>query len=159
MRSIIVLTIGALVNFASFVLPMQSYAQAVSKKTVSEEQEVPAICRIVAGHKPSSDTAYKPGVGIRGQYVVPADLNQRPFRLPETIKIPLTVDLVERIKGETPHEEDHAYLDGLLGEVELGIIEIADNGSIQYEGEDWSAPVHAVCEKDNYTEKESKKDK
>lgn len=73
-----------------------------------------ATCRQLVDHVASPDVKYKPGVDVQGRRVAPADLNPRPnIKIPETITIPITVDLCERYSStqnvklcHTPFDRD-----------------------------------------------------
>lgn len=53
-------------------------------------------CEFLVRHRPAPDIAYQPGVDVRNRPVVPADLEAPRLRLPDTIEIPITVDLQKR---------------------------------------------------------------
>ena len=56
-----------------------------------------ADCAKLVEHRPAADVAYKPGVDVHGRAVVPADLDGGArIELPDTILIPITVDLQDR---------------------------------------------------------------
>lgn len=56
-----------------------------------------ATCRQLVDHVASPDVKYKPGTDAQGRKVAPADLKPRAnIKVPETITIPITVDLCER---------------------------------------------------------------
>lgn len=94
------------------------------------------ICKIVEAHKPQSDVAYQPGIDAYGNAVVPADLNANAFQVPSVIKVPLNIDLAERMTS---------MVDGLDLEAPLGMIEIYQDGRVRYNDQDWGAPVATLC--------------
>lgn len=55
------------------------------------------VCRkIVIEHKPRDDVAYKPGVDVKGNPVVGADLyGTNTIKIPDHIQIPLNLDLIQ----------------------------------------------------------------
>jgi len=56
-----------------------------------------ATCRALVDHVPAPDVKYKPGTDQAGRKVAPADLKPRPeIKIPETITIPISVDLCQR---------------------------------------------------------------
>ncbi len=72
-----------------------------------------ADCSRLARHVPSADTAYRPGVDVRGKPVVPADLGGgAQIKLPEDITIAITVDIQERfgIPANSTLFEPEAYI-------------------------------------------------
>lgn len=104
---------------------------------IANAQENPEpVCRILEKHTPANDVAYQPGVDAYGRAVVPADLNAQVITVPDVIKIPLNIDLAERMGS---------LVEGLDLEVPLGMLEISQDGRVNYNGEDWSAPMAMLC--------------
>lgn len=60
-------------------------------------QEVIAIsesdCLFLEKHVPDADVTYRPGIDVNGDPVVPADLNEQQFELPEVVNFDLLVGL------------------------------------------------------------------
>lgn len=57
-----------------------------------------ADCARFATHIPNSDVAYKPGVDVHGNKVVPADLGGGvTINAPKSFEIPITIDLQKRL--------------------------------------------------------------
>ena len=102
-----------------------------------EVQASEAVCRILEREAKVAPAAYVGGVDVNGKEVVPADINNTPSIVPEVIKVPLTVDLAQRVASLT----DQA---GLL-EAPLGMIEIHQDGTVKYNDEDWTNSVKALC--------------
>jgi hypothetical protein len=100
-------------------------------------EEKPAVCKIITAHKPADDVAYKAGVDVYGNSVVPADINAAPFQAPNVIKVPLDVDLAQRVNRLNDL--------GLQMEAPLGMLEVHQDGSVKYNGQDWTAPVLTLC--------------
>jgi len=50
-------------------------------------------CSVLKDHVPNSNVAYKSGVDVHGKSVVPADINSAVIDVPETMVVPLTIDL------------------------------------------------------------------
>jgi hypothetical protein len=110
----------------------------------AKAEEKPAICKILETHQPQNDVAYQPGIDAYGRPVVPANLNSAStFKVPEIIKIPITIDLAERL---------NAVEDGVQLEAPLGMVEIHQDGRVRYNGEDWSQPVATLCGKSHKIE-------
>jgi len=100
---------------------------------------VPPECRMLPDHKPSADVAYKPGVDVHGNPVVPADVNATPFEgANQTVVVPLTVDLAKRM---------HQAPQGAELEGNLGYLEIHPDGRVVYNGQDWTNQVYVLCGK------------
>ena len=76
------------------VLLAAGLAQDVARRQVRVTWQT---CRTLVEHVPSPDVKYKPGTDQAGRKVAPADLKPRPnIKIPETITIPITVDLCQR---------------------------------------------------------------
>ncbi len=83
----------------------------------------PAFCRALTKHTPNADVAYQPGVDVHGKSVVSADVEGSPaMKLPDQIKIPLTVNLAKTLNLNTA-----TYPANQLGsgtEAQLGVLEV-----------------------------------
>lgn len=56
-----------------------------------------ADCARLVEHVPAPDVTYQPGVDVYGREVAPADLEGgTPIRVPETLRIPIEIDLLDR---------------------------------------------------------------
>lgn len=89
------LAVAAATLVASLALLLAaSWAQDVARRQVRLSW---ATCRALVEHVPSPDVKYRPGTDQAGRKVAPADLKPRPnIKIPETITIPITVDLCQR---------------------------------------------------------------
>jgi hypothetical protein len=95
-------------------------------------------CQRLVRHLPRPDVAYRPGVDVRGEHVVPAEVDQRPrLRLPETIYLSISVDLCERLDPATGRKLCRRMAPGAAGPVEqerfeaeaaLGTVTVTDDG-------------------------------
>lgn len=104
-------------------------------------QEVIPECQLLGQHKPAGDVAYTPGVDVHGKPVVPADLGGAAAIVPDTVVVPLSVDLAQRLQNSN--------VEGLKLEAPLGMLEIHQNGRVTYNGQDWTPQVYALCGKEN----------
>ncbi len=102
-------------------------------------ETLPPECRFIKKHKVAADVAYVPGVDVSGNAVVPADINAAPIQLPEVIRVPLTVDLIERVRNYS------GQFTGVQAEADLGLLEIHRDGRVFFNGQDWSADIYAAC--------------
>jgi len=101
-------------------------------------ESIPPECRLLPEHKASADVAYQPGVDVHGKPVVPADLNAAPMGLDQqTIVVPLSVDLAERLQNQN--------IAGLQMTGTLGFLEIAPGGRVTYNGQDLTNQIHVLC--------------
>lgn len=104
--------------------------------TPAKAQSDNALCKLRAQHVVTDDVAYRAGVDVHGKAVIPADLTYAPSVVPEIIRIPLTVDVAEKIGIQQA---------GVEMKSELGMIEIHRNGHVTYNGQDYSAQTAVVC--------------
>jgi resuscitation-promoting factor RpfA len=94
------------------------------------------LCSVRA--QANKGAAYQPGVDVRGNAVAPADVGAATsMTLPQAIRIPLTVDIAERMNRVLP--------DGVKLEAVAGLIEIAPDGRVMINGRDMSAPTDSMC--------------
>ncbi len=118
----------------------------VGMMSVVLADDKPTACRIIDNQTPSNDVAYQAGVDVYGNAVVPADLNSTGFKLPKIIKVPLNINLAERM---------NILVYGLDLEAPLGTLEIHHNGRVTYNGEDWTAPMATLCGQSHKVEQEA----
>lgn len=112
---------------------------AVSAQAQNITQRV-ELCHVLDKHVPDDDVTYKPGVDVKGNAVAPADLNGgSDFELPETIKIPLTINLAEEFDIDGEYTEDSLN-------APLGMIEVRMDGAVIYNGQDISSQAMVYCE-------------
>lgn len=95
-----------------------------------------ALCRLRAQHVAAADVTYKPGVDVHGNPVVPADLNAVPNMVPDIIKIPMNIDLAQRL-GKVPA--------GMDMKSEMGMAEIHRDGRVTFNGQDLTQQTAVVC--------------
>lgn len=101
---------------------------------------VPPECRILEQYQTSGGADYRPGVDVRGKPVVPADINAAPpMGLDgQTIVVPLSIDMAERLQGQN--------IQGLDMASTLGFIEVGPNGRVIYNGQDLTSEIHVLCD-------------
>lgn len=104
---------------------------------LAETVEIPPECRVLPEHRAAADVAYRPGMDVRGKPVVPADVNASPLGTDQTIVVPLTIDLAERLQGMN--------VPGLNMETTLGFLEFSPDGRVTYNGQDLTSQVHVLC--------------
>jgi hypothetical protein len=88
-----------------------------------------ADCARLVKHEPDADVAYEPGVDVRGNEVAPADLDGGlRIELPETVAIPIEVDLFDRLGLPS----DRRY----EGDVQVGTVRVdLDDGRATFNGQ------------------------
>ncbi|MAU42044.1 MAG: hypothetical protein CMF31_10525 [Kordiimonas sp.] len=111
-------TVKRVVFSTFFVLMTTCHALAESVVVTLDE----AKCAELVAHLPQDDVTYRPGKDVHGQAVVPADLPKDDgLWIPETVKIPIEIDLQKRA-GSEEHN-----VGGVLMEMPLGEIKVIGN--------------------------------
>ena len=82
-------------------LGLTALAQSVDDDATSTIIISQNDCRRFVRHKARNDVNYKPGVDVYGRSVKPADLAPSSIKLPDEIRITLTVDIFDFV-GATP---------------------------------------------------------
>ncbi len=81
-------------NLLAIVLVVALPAAAAAETLTISKAE----CRRLVRHQPAADVAFRPGVGVRGRRVAPADLGGGTnVAVPDEIEIPITVELDKTI--------------------------------------------------------------
>ena len=94
----------------------------------------PDVCDRLVVHRPDDDVAYQSGVDVEGRPVAPADLpGTVRLTMPDTITIPVTVDIVERFG--LPFDPGAIEADGLIGTLTLRGDRLTFNGQPLYDVE------------------------
>lgn len=82
------------VPFAAAVLSFAVLGAAWAQTTIAITK---ADCSQLIAHAPMPGVEYQPGVDVEGNAVAPADLGGQPqIKIPDTIHIPITVDIAKR---------------------------------------------------------------
>ncbi len=107
--------------------------------TSAQAQEIAnnAVCQLLKKGLTSNNVAYQPGVDAYGNAVVPADGVVNNHVAGEIVKIPLTIDLAEKVRR----------IQGMGAEIDakMGMVEIHPNGKVSYNDQDWTKQVKALC--------------
>lgn len=99
------------------------------------------MCRLLEQHVLRDDVTYQPGVSVDGKVIVPADLKGGSnFRLPDTIKIPLSVDLAKEF-GLVQFNGDELV-------APLGVLEVTKDGRVLQDGRDLSERAYVICKEE-----------
>lgn len=92
-----------------------------------------AECDRLVRHVASADVTYTPGVDVNGNAVAPADLNAQPqIAVPETISIPVTIDLATNLGIPT----------SFLARPTVGEVLVSEDGRVSFNGQ----PVSGAAE-------------
>ncbi|MEM9468791.1 MAG: hypothetical protein AAF988_01370 [Pseudomonadota bacterium] len=111
-----------------------------SQPAFSEENKADVknsiLCKQLAAYQ-SDEANYVAGVDVKGKTVIPADLNQSPIQVPEIIRIPLEIELAQRLNQL---QDINIDADGAIG-----VVYISQDGRVFYEGKDISEKTREVC--------------
>lgn len=117
------LLIAAVQQSPAIAQSVQSGGSAQNGASVPPRIEVrvdSTACQSLIEYKQPPGVEYQPGVDAKGRYVPPADLNGTPeVRLPETIDVPLTLDVLENSGVTVPQ--------GMEGKASLGKLTFKGN--------------------------------
>lgn len=92
-----------------------------------------ADCDRLVSHVASADVSYTPGVDVNGNAVARADLNPQPqISVPETIAIPVTIDLATNLGIPT----------SFLARPTVGEVQVSNDGRVSFNGQ----PVSGAAE-------------
>lgn len=100
------------------------------------------LCQVIGPYRPGvnttgSDAAYRPNVDVHGRPVAPADTNL-PLRFhTDVVRIPLTVDLAQRLNVGLPQ--------GTELETVMAMLELRQDGSVTFNGQDITNQARTVC--------------
>lgn len=101
-------------------------------------QNQAALCKLWFTHKGGvAGAAYQPGVDVHGNPVVPADVGGVPSVLPETVRIPVTVDLAQQLGLALPV--------GTEMNAAIGTVAVGQDGHVTYNGDDITPQTYALC--------------
>lgn len=127
-----------------FIVAFLFFVESVHARTINSAD---TFCRVVANHQKGSDVDYKPGVDVRGNAVVPADINP-PMQVGETpLVIPIEIDVLNRL--------ELFGVDGLEADAQMGQIEMFQDGSVTFNGQDITMDTIAICSEAILTEQKS----
>lgn len=102
-------------------------------ETATKDSDL-ALCKLRSQHLAS---AYQPGVDVKGNAVVAADVNVAPATALDVVRIPMTVDLAQRL-GSVPA--------GAEMKAATGMIEIYKDGRVTFNGQDMSEVAIVLCD-------------
>lgn len=114
----------------SAALLMASFGPALAQQPTNDL----ALCKLRSQHLA---TAYQPGVDVKGNAVVAADVNAAPTMGPDVVRIPMTVDLAQRL-GSVPAGVEMAAA--------TGMVEIHKDGRVSFNGQDMTEVAVVLCD-------------
>jgi hypothetical protein len=81
----------------TYCLVLAAGVAALPMPTAADVAITRQDCQYLVRHHPAPDVAYQPGIDVHGRAVAPADLGGgAQIKLPETIYIPIEVDIGQR---------------------------------------------------------------
>jgi hypothetical protein len=80
---------------------------------------------------------YQGAVDVHGKPVAPADVKSNAPVMPKSVRIPLTIDLAQRMNEILPA--------GMKLEQQVGTIEVRDDGHVIINGKDMTGPANTLC--------------
>lgn len=107
------------------------------------QQNNDTVCGVIDNYdKTINDAAYKPNVDVYGNTVSGAELGNGPSKhfLPEIIRIPINIDLVNYVDQDLP--------EGIQMESNFGMLEIHPDGKVIFNNQDITDSTHSYCEDD-----------
>lgn len=126
-------------NFIFAILGLVSFssmAMAADKTDgISSGLAVQSILCKQAHMAPAGDVAYKPGVDVNGNPVVPADGGATIPMQSHYTEVPLNIDLANKLHINRPAEAN----------MTVASIRIYDDGRVLYNGQDISQQTSALC--------------
>lgn len=131
-----VVAIG-MVCFVSF--PVIARDESDGKSSTLAVEKI--VCQKAVARTPSADVAYQSGVDVDGNPVTPADVSaptaSTASMVPDYVSVPLTIDLAKRLNYQLPAG---AEMNSVLGN-----LSIYKDGRVQFNGQDLSPQVTALC--------------
>lgn len=103
----------------------------------AQDEALPKECLTLKEHKPAMGVIYQPGVDVRGNPVVPADMNAPVINVPDVMTIPLSVDLAKRLPS--------AAAKGMDMKGTTGFLMVYKDGRVTYDGQDVTSQVYLIC--------------
>lgn len=95
-----------------------------------------ALCKLRAQQVATNGVAYQPGIDVYGKPVVPADVGSAASMVPDLVRIPLNIDLAQRL-GVVPT--------GAKMDAEMGYVEIHKDGRVTFNGQDMTNAAAIAC--------------
>lgn len=109
-----------------------------------------AVCGTYAAYTGKS-AAYQPGVDARGKAVAPADLSATMAGMGDVVRIPMTVNMEQRLSTMMPN--------GVELKAPAGMIDIYRDGRVMYNGVDITTQTNVLCREKPVMEKPAPKKK
>ncbi len=107
-----------------------------------QAQDQETVCRLWQQQKSGNQgAAYRPGVDVNGNPIVPADLDAAPAPFSgTTIAIPVTIDLAQKVS------QTQTLPQGMELKAGVGVMEIRPDGAVFYDGRDMTGSMAVLCE-------------
>jgi len=101
-----------------------------------------ALCEVLPVKENFVGADYVPGVDVNGNPVVPADVKASANDILDVVKFPVTVDLAQQLNQQLPP--------GTEMDAPVAMIEVHKNSTVTYNGQDMTAEVYALCDKEPF---------
>lgn len=123
------------------MIPVASHAADKTDGKSNQLAVEKIICsdRYMAPASGAMSPNYQAGVDVKGNPVVPADLNPVPVAAPTVMEVPMTYDLAKKLGQNLP--------EGIEMKGSLASIKLYSNGKVEYNGQDISSNAAAMCGK------------
>lgn len=108
----------------------------------ADQPDIQTFCQALPNHKPEAGVNYMPGVDVHGKPVAPADLGGGVPALPDIIRVPLTIDLAQRMNLGLPADTEM--------DADVTFIDIYRDGRVDYNGQEITPQAHTICELMNH---------
>ena len=95
------------------------------------------VCGTRAGFVGDGSANYKPGVDAHGKSVAPADLSPQMPGMGEVIRVPMSINLEQRLSKMLPA--------GTELKADAGLVEIYRDGRVMYNGMDITTQTNTLC--------------
>lgn len=96
------------------------------------------VCQVVQNYEKVAAANYQPGLDAQGNRVIAAELGNGPSSfLPDVIRIPVNIDLVQYVQQQLPA--------GMQMESNFGMVEIHPDGKVLYNDQDITNTTYAYC--------------
>ena len=131
-----------------FVLSLVAYDVQAQDGDVKDDLGIdPALCRHIVAYQPDVGVDYQPGVDVKGNPVVGADLHDPVIPLPEVIEFPIQIDAAQALGVPIPPGSETQFPVGTITYETTGA-----NKQLKFNGEPLTpksqSALIALCKKD-----------
>jgi len=124
-------------HIRNLLLTMLLFSFPVMAQGVNGGGDTEAVCDALTKYKKINSATYVPGVDVSGNAVVSADLNTPDTVIKNITKVPLTVNLANRLRSLQGA--------GLEMQSNIGMLEIHEDGRVMFNDQNLTSDVKTVC--------------